>query len=59
MKKTLTLTLTSALMLGSFNLLAAPLDDSQKQEVQDLVRETLVENPDILVEAMNALRKKK
>ncbi len=58
MKKTLTLTLTSALMLGSFNLLAAPLDDSQKQEVQDLVRETLVENPDILVEAMNALRKK-
>ncbi len=58
MKKTLTLTLTSALMLGSFNLNAATLDDTQKQEVKELVRKTLVENPDILVEAMNELRKK-
>ncbi len=55
---TLTLTLTSALLMGSFNLQAASLDDSQKQEVKDLVRKTLVENPDILIEAMNELRKK-
>ncbi len=43
--------------MGSFNLQAATLDDQQKQEVRELVRKTLVENPDILVEAMNELRK--
>ena len=56
MKKTLTL--TAALLLGSFNLYAAPLDDNQKQEVKELVRKTLVENPEILVEAMNELRQR-
>ncbi|WP_062268544.1 DsbA family protein [Endozoicomonas arenosclerae] len=55
MKKTLILTTT--LLMGSFNLQAATLDDQQKQEVRELVRKTLVENPDILVEAMNELRK--
>ncbi|KEQ17010.1 DsbA family protein [Endozoicomonas numazuensis] len=55
MKKTLILTTT--LLMSSLNLQAAPLDDLQKQEVRELVRKTLVENPDILVEAMNELRK--
>ncbi|MGI9279185.1 MAG: DsbA family protein [Endozoicomonas sp.] len=55
MKKTLILSTT--LLMSSLNLQAAPLDDQQKQEVRELVRKTLVENPDILVEAMNELRK--
>ncbi|WP_257275115.1 MULTISPECIES: DsbA family protein [unclassified Endozoicomonas] len=56
MKKTLILTTT--LLMGSLNLQAEPLDDQQQQEVRELVRKTLIENPDILVEAMNELRKR-
>lgn len=56
MKKTLILATT--LLMGSLNIQAQSLDDQQKQEVRELVRKTLVENPDILVEAMNELRKR-
>ncbi|WP_422135189.1 DsbA family protein [Endozoicomonas sp. ALD040] len=56
MKKTFILATT--LLMGSLNIQAQSLDDQQKQEVRELVRKTLVENPDILVEAMNELRKR-
>ncbi|MET4696022.1 DsbA family protein [Endozoicomonas lisbonensis] len=38
------------------SLQAAPLDADQQQQVRELIRSTLVENPDILVEAINELR---
>ena len=37
---------------------AAPMDAEQQQQVRELIRSTLVENPDILVEAINELRKR-
>lgn len=56
MKKTLILATT--LLMSSLSIQAQSLDDQQKQEVRELVRKTLVENPDILVDAMNELRKR-
>ncbi|WP_252178576.1 DsbA family protein [Endozoicomonas sp. 4G] len=56
MKKTLIL--TAALMLSSLNLQAKALDDQQTQEVRELIHKTLVENPEILVEAINVLKKR-
>ncbi|UYM14233.1 DsbA family protein [Endozoicomonas euniceicola] len=41
-----------------FSVQAAPLDGQQQQQVRELVRSTLVENPDILVEAISELRKR-
>lgn len=59
MKKLLSaLSLTTATMtLAPAAVQAAPLDAGQQQQVRELIRSTLVENPDILVEAINELRK--
>ncbi len=37
---------------------AAPLDTEQQQQVKQLVRDALMENPEILVEVINELKKK-
>ena len=47
-----------SLMLSVGSVQAASLDKQQQQEVRELVRKTLVENPEILVEAMTELKKK-
>ena len=49
---------TAASAITPSSLQAAPLDADQQQQVRELVRSTLVENPDILVEAINELRKR-
>lgn len=52
------ITLITATSLLPASLQATPLDAEQQQQVRELVRSTLVENPDILVEAINELRKR-
>ena len=49
---------TATMMLTPTAAQAAPLDADQQQQVRELIRSTLVENPDILVEAINELRKR-
>ena len=56
MKKALLL--ASSMLLASNSLSAATLDDQQQQQVKDLVRETLIKNPEILIEAMTEYRKR-
>lgn len=56
MKKRLTI-VTMALILP-FTSLAATLDEKQQQQVKALVRETLLENPEIFIEVVNKLKKK-
>lgn len=56
MKKALFL--AGSMLLASSNLSAATLDDQQQQQVKDLVRETLIKNPEILIEAMTEYRKR-
>ncbi|MGI9273883.1 MAG: DsbA family protein [Endozoicomonas sp.] len=51
------LVLIAGLLLLPLSLQAAPLDAEQQQQVRELVRKTLVENPEILVEAINELKK--
>lgn len=51
--------LAGSLMLPmSMQATAAPLDAEQQKQVQELVRKTLVENPEIIVEAINELKRK-
>lgn len=57
MKKTLLAVLFSSLMLGA-TAHAAPLTSDQEAQVRKLVRDTLVENPEILEEAIAALQAK-
>ena len=56
MKKSFAALATTLLL--PLSVQAAPLDKQQKEEVQQLVRETLMENPEILVEVINELKKK-
>ncbi|WP_194842466.1 DsbA family protein [Endozoicomonas sp. OPT23] len=56
MKKALFL--AGSMLLASSSLSAATLDDQQQQQVKDLVRETLIKNPEILIEAMTEYRKR-
>lgn len=55
MKKILALFL---LITSSFSLQAATLDQEQQNQVRQLIRQTLVDNPEIIVEAINGLRQK-
>ena len=55
MKKTIVAVLFSSLMLGA-TAHAAPLTSDQEAQVRKLVRDTLVENPEILEEAIVALQ---
>ncbi|MEY0162386.1 DsbA family protein [Providencia rettgeri] len=57
MKKTILAVLFSSLMIGSVAQ-AAPLSADQEAQVRKLVRDTLVENPEILEEAIVALQAK-
>ncbi|CAB5580297.1 DsbA family protein [Providencia hangzhouensis] len=57
MKKTILAVLFSSLMMGSVAQ-AAPLSADQEAQVRKLVRDTLVENPEILEEAIVALQAK-
>lgn len=57
MKKTILAVLFSSLMLGA-TAHAAPLTADQEAQVRKLVRDTLVENPEILEEAIVALQAK-
>lgn len=57
MKKTILAVLFSSLMLGA-TAHAAPLTADQEAQVRKLVRDTLVENPEILEEAIAALQAK-
>lgn len=57
MKKTIVAVLFSSLMLGA-TAHAAPLTSDQEAQVRKLVRDTLVENPEILEEAIVALQAK-
>lgn len=57
MKKTILAILFSSLMLGT-TAYAAPLTADQEAQVRKLVRDTLVENPEILEEAIAALQAK-
>lgn len=50
--------ITASTMLISAPSLAAPLDTAQQQQVRELIRSTLVENPEILVESLNEMRKR-
>ena len=50
--------ISASMMLPSAPSVAAPLDAEQQQQVKEMIRSTLVENPDILVEAMAELRKR-
>ena len=52
------LVLIAGLLLLPLSLQASPLDAGQQQQVRELVRKTLVENPEILIEAINELKKK-
>ena len=56
MKKSLVAVATALIL--PLSVQAAPLDNQQKQEVKQLVREALMENPEILVEVINELKKK-
>ncbi len=56
MKKALFL--AGSMLLASNSLSAATLDNQQQQQVKDLVRETLIKNPEILIEAMTEYRKR-
>jgi protein-disulfide isomerase len=54
-------TLRAAAMLATLLLPAAPtfaLDNQQKKEMGDFIREYLIENPEVLIEAQNALEGK-
>ncbi|EMT6575703.1 MULTISPECIES: DsbA family protein [Providencia] len=57
MKKTILAVLFSSLMMGSVAQ-AAPLSADQEAQVRKLVRDTLIENPEILEEAIVALQAK-
>lgn len=57
MKKTILAVLFSSLMIGA-TAQAAPLTADQEAQVRKLVRDTLVENPEILEEAIVALQAK-
>lgn len=57
MKKTMLAVLFSSLVLGA-TAHAAPLTADQEAQVRKLVRDTLVENPEILEEAIVALQAK-
>ncbi|MDD9340640.1 MAG: DsbA family protein [Providencia heimbachae] len=57
MKKTILAVLFSSLMLGA-TAHAAPLTADQEAQVRKLVRDTLIENPEILEEAIVALQAK-
>ncbi len=54
-------TLAAGSVLATLMTVAAPalaLDDQQKKEMGDFIREYLVENPEVLIEAQNALEAK-
>lgn len=54
MKKTIMLTA----LIMSFSSQAATLDKQQQQQVKQLVRETLLEQPEIFIEVVNELKKR-
>ena len=54
MKKTIALTV----LVLSCSTHAATLDEQQQQQVKQLVRETLLEQPEIFIEVVNELRKR-
>ncbi|EKT59485.1 DsbA family protein [Providencia sneebia] len=58
MKKTILAVLFSSLMLGA-TAHAAPLTADQEAQVRQLVRDTLIKNPEILEEAIVALQSQK
>ncbi len=55
MKKTILAVLLSTMTLG-FGAQAAPLTAEQEQQVRELVRDTLIKNPQILEESIQALQ---
>ncbi len=56
MKKLLAIATTALILPLSSQ--AAPLDQEQQQQVRELVRETLIENPEIFIEVVNELKKR-
>ncbi len=50
--------LLTAIGLAAFSAPAYALDDTQKKEMGDFIREYLIQNPEVLVEAQNALEAK-
>jgi len=60
MKRTLAAAFCCCLLAGAAIAASpAPLSPAQKQAVRDLIRETLVSDPEILAEAMDALKAKR
>ena len=56
MKKLLAIAATALILPLSSQ--AKPLDQEQQQQVRELVRETLIDNPEIFIEVVNELKKR-
>lgn len=58
LKKLLTATVLSAFALSTTAMSANAFDDAQKKEIGEIVKQYLIENPEVMVEVQQALQKK-